>query len=87
MPYNKNFINGNINDMNNITTISTNINSYNNTIRDHSKKKINNKYVNERNKNLEEMINLESYSEKILTTSMSNKSKELVEKQEIKNIF
>ena len=67
MPYNKNFINGNINDMNNITTISTNINSYNN------------------NKNLEEMINLESYSEKILITSMSNKSKELVEKQEIKN--
>ena len=85
MPYNKNFINGDINDMNNITTISTNINSYNNTIRDHSKKKINNKYVNERNKNLEEMINLESYSEKILITSMSNKSKELVEKQEIKN--
>ena len=60
----------------NITTISTNIDSYNNSLRTSIKNK--NKYIKIRNKNFEEIKNSENYSEKILITS-ETKQKQLYE--------
>lgn len=80
------FIFGKNNDINDITTNSTNVNSYNTSLRCLSKKK--NKCEKERNKNLEEIINLESYSEKILITSENeNKVSIILSKENINKNF
>ena len=83
---NNKLIPSNNNYINNITTISTNINSYNNTSFRSSSRENDNKFLKKSNKQFEEIISVESYEKVLATSEKENKipifnSKENIKKE------